>query len=180
MQHSNERQVAVALCEIESVNDNEEAWNGKADVIGANLFSSARGFFQQHAGLDSAGLQLAHFSQHTMQCSTGIEDVINQQDVAASDVQTELLREDQLARLGAKAITGDADEIEAERQGEAADQVREEKDGAVEDGDDDEFAYGEIPFNFGGKNFNAAGNLLLRVEGLLQFVKTRPRDGAWV
>src|SRR5207249_4832724 len=82
------------------------------------------------------------------------------------------------AGLGAKAITGDADEIEAQRQGEAADEIGQEKDGAIEDGDDDEFASGEIALDLCGKGFDAAGNLALSDEDLLQLVAPMPRNGA--
>src|SRR5437016_10543416 len=129
MQDADERQVAVALGEIQSISDDEELRNGKAYIVGADFFNAARSLFQQHAGFDSTWLQLPHFAQHAMQRSARVEDVVHEEDVAATDVQAELLREDQLAGLGAEPVAGDADEIEAERQGEAADQIGEEKDG---------------------------------------------------
>src|SRR2546423_12912795 len=100
MQHANERQVAISLGEVESVADNEELGNGKTDIVGADSFNAARSLFQQHAGFDSARLQLPHFAQHAMQGSAGIEDVVHQQHVTSANVQAELLREDQLAGLG--------------------------------------------------------------------------------
>src|SRR5438105_6465539 len=178
MEHANERQVAVALREVESITDDEEFGNGKAYVIGSDFFNAVHSLFQQHAGFDSTWLQLPHFAQYAMQRSARVEDVVHEEDVAATDVQAELLREDQLAGLGAEPVAGDADEIEAERQGEAADQIGEEKDGAIEDGDDDEFASGEIALDLCRKGFDAAGNLALRDEDLLQLVAPMPRNGA--
>src|SRR5437764_6146493 len=112
MEHADERQVAVAVCEIQSISDDEEFGNGKAYVIGSDFFNAARSLFQQHAGFDSTWLQLPHFAQHAMQRSAGIEDVVHQQNVASANVQAELLGEDQLAGLGAEPVAGDADEIE--------------------------------------------------------------------
>ena len=51
--------VLAAWTFAKSITDNEEAWNGKADVISADFFDSPNRFFEQDAGLDAARLQLA-------------------------------------------------------------------------------------------------------------------------
>ena len=140
VQHADERQVAVTLGKVQPVADDEQIRNLEADVIRIHFFHAARGLVQQHADFDPARLERADFWQHAAHGLAGVEDVVHQQHVAPADVEPQLLGEDQFAGFRAGAVAGNAYEIQAQRQVQMPDQIREEHHGAVEQRDDDGFA----------------------------------------
>src|SRR5437867_4485318 len=116
MEDPDKWQVAIALGKIEPVTDNEQIRNVKANVIGVNVLNTPFGLLEQHAGFQTARLQLLDLRDHSLQSPAGIEDVVHEQDVASTHVQAQLLGENQLAGFAAGAITRNPDEIQTQRQ----------------------------------------------------------------
>src|SRR2546430_457711 len=75
---------------------------------------------------------IANLAEHAIQGLAGIKDVVHEQHVSAPHIQAQLFREDQLAGFGSGAIAGDADEIEAQRQCQVANQVGQKHHRAIE------------------------------------------------
>ncbi len=161
---ADEGEVAVALSVVEAVADDELVGDDKANVVGGDRLDAAFGFVEEDADFDFAGLEFAEAGQDAGEGLAGVKDVVDEKNVAARDVQAEFLGENEFAGFGAGAVAGDADEVQAEWEGEAAEKIGEENNGAVEEGDDDEVAPGEVALDFGGERFDAAGKFFLRNE----------------
>src|ERR1019366_6502250 len=179
VQHAHEREIAVTLGKIKSVADDKKIGDFKAHEIRLHVVRAARGLVQQHAGLDAARLEQLQLGQDTAHGFAGVENVIHQQDVAATHIQPQFLGEYQVARFGAEAVTGHADEIEAQWQVQMPDQIREEQHGAVEQRDDNHFTPAKVALDFARQRFDAPGNLLVGDEDFLHLLAPARRDGSF-
>src|SRR3954471_13194598 len=112
MQHADKWQVAVTLGEIEAVADDKVVRNFEADEISLDGFEPPRRLVEQDARLDSARLEGAELARDEVESFSGIEDIIDEQDGAAADVEAQFLGEHQVAGLGTGTVAGDTHEIE--------------------------------------------------------------------
>ena len=92
-------------------------------------------------------------------------------------VQPQFLCEHQFAGFHAGAIAGDADEIQAQRQDKAPDQVRQEHDRAVEQRHDNQFAPSEVAFDLAGQSRDAPGDLSIGDENAPDLPPPARRNG---
>ena len=122
----------IPLGEIQSIADHKIIWNFKADIIRFDIFHAARRFVQENAGFDPARLERLQFAEHASHRFAGIQNIVHQQHVASAHVEPQFFGEKQIAGFHAETIAGNADKIQAQRQIEAPDQIREEHDRAVE------------------------------------------------
>src|SRR6185436_5478142 len=148
MQHADKWQVPKTLGKIEAVTDDKIVRDFEADEISLNGFEPARGFIEEDAGLDPAGFQGAELTRDQVESFACVEDVVDEQNVAPAHIEAQFLGENEFAGFSASAIAGDAHEIQAKRQGKAANEIGQKHNRAVEQRDDHHFASFEIGFNF--------------------------------
>src|SRR6476646_10705837 len=86
-----ERQIAVALVVVQPVPDDEAVGYLEADVAGRQLDLAARGLGQQCADLQRARVARAEVAHQILQRQPGIDNVLDDQDVAAFDRGVEVL-----------------------------------------------------------------------------------------
>src|SRR3954463_2192056 len=98
MQHSDERQIAVTLGEIKSVADHEEIGNCKSGVIGVGVGFATRLFVEKNARADGGGFELLQPVSHGGQSPAGVEDVIDDENLAAFNIEAEFFSEKKFAR----------------------------------------------------------------------------------
>ena len=99
MQHPDERQIAIALREVQSVAHDEEVGDFEPHIVRFHRFHAARRFVQQHARLDPARLEGAELAQHAVERLARVENVIHQQHIAPSHVEPQFLGKDEVARI---------------------------------------------------------------------------------
>src|SRR5689334_10778184 len=116
MEHSDKRQIAIALGKIQTISNDEKIRNFESHVIGFNLLDSPRGFIQQDASLDATRFKGFELCKNAKKCFAGIENVVHQQHIASANVQAELFCKNEVARLRAGSVTGYADKIESQWQ----------------------------------------------------------------
>jgi hypothetical protein len=173
-----EGEVAVALGVIEAVTDNEKIGNLESDVMGPDDFLSASGLFEENANPEAPGAGGTKPGHDSFEGLAGVEDVVDDEDVAATEIEPHFLGEDEFAGLGFRAIAGDAKEIQFDWQGKVAEQIGEEEDRTVEEGDDDEFGAGGIALDLAREMANAGGDLGAGEQNAGDVVPPAARDGS--
>ena len=94
MQNPNKGQVAVTFRKIQPVPDDKTVRNIKPNIIGLHIFNAARGFIEQHADFYPPGAKRTKFLHHTNHGMARIENVIDQQHIAALDIQAQFFSKD--------------------------------------------------------------------------------------
>src|SRR5690349_8795989 len=162
LENPDEGQVAKAFGEVQSVADDEQIRDGESDIVSFDGFDPASGLVEQDAGAEPPGLQLLNHGTDTAHGASRIQNIVYQQDVASLHIEAQFLGKDQFARDGAGAVAGHANEIETEWNGEVANEVGEKKDGAIEEGNDDQLPPGEVFRDPAGELTNPPGQLRRR------------------
>src|SRR5918992_652418 len=85
LQHTDVGQVAVALVEVESVADDESVRNREADVVDRDLRQTPCGLVEQAADADRGRIALPQVAQQVVQGEAGVDDVLDNDDVAPLD-----------------------------------------------------------------------------------------------
>ena len=170
MQHADEGQVAVSFREVQAVADHKVVRHGEPDVIGRDFFNAPRGFVEQDADFDAARFEGANFGQHAIQGLAGVQDVVQEQHIAATHVQPQFLGENQVTRFQAVAVTGNAQKIQSQRQVQMPQQIRQKHHRAVEQRDDDGFAPVKVALDFARQAADASRELRFRDEHALNFL----------
>ena len=176
MQHPDERQVPIPLREIQSIADDKKVRDFKTDVICLDVLRPAARLVEHHADFYPTRFERLDFGQHAAHGFAGVQNVVHQQHVTPAHVQPQFLGENQFARFRAEAIAGNAHEIEPQRQVEMPDQIRQEHDRAVEQGNHHHFASAKIALDFVRHHPDAAGNLAFRDEHALDLFAPARRD----
>ena len=96
-QNAQVRQIAVMLREVQSVADNEFVGNFKAAVIDFHVDFAARRLVEQRADFDAGGLLVEEIIDEVIHCRARIDDVFDEQDVAAFRVVVEVFEDVDLA-----------------------------------------------------------------------------------
>src|SRR5205807_269746 len=109
-----------------------------------------------------------------------IDDVLDQQDVAAGDLDIEILDQPHGAALGGgAAVAGDGHEVHGDRDRDRAAEVGDEVDGSLQHRDQQGKTAGVVPGDVPREPGDPGGDLLLREEDLLDvFRGTRHRAAA--
>ena len=138
-------EVAVALGVVEAVADREAVGDLEADVAGREVDAQALRLGQQGADLQRgriARLQVAH---QVLQGEAGVDDVLDDQHVAVFDRRIEVLEDAHHARgVGLRAVAGDRHEVDLAGDVDAAHQVGEKEDRALEHADHEEVTPGVL------------------------------------
>src|SRR6266498_553934 len=87
------RQVAVALGEVQAVADGETIGDLEADELDRQLDLAAVGLGQQSAHLERRRVARAEVAKQILQRQPGVDDVLDDQDVAALDRRVEVLED---------------------------------------------------------------------------------------
>jgi len=127
------RELTVTSRIVESVADYEMIGYGEAYPVRFEWGFATSWLVEQHAGMDGCGIARENFVLYTRQGVAGIEDVVDEEDVAVLDLGSEVAQ-DTRARLGRSriAVTGYANAIESEWSTQVADEVCGEYDGPVQ------------------------------------------------
>src|SRR5438034_9687787 len=87
------REVPVTLAEVEAVADHEAVRNLEADVAHGDVDLAARGLRHQRADLEACRLAGFEVPHQVGQGQAGVDDVLNDEDVAGLDVDVEVLQD---------------------------------------------------------------------------------------
>ena len=97
LEHADVGQVAVLLGVVETVADHEPVLDREADVVHLHVDLAAARFAQQAGGAQRAGTAGQQDFLQVMQGQAGVDDVFDDDHVAAFDADVEILREAHLA-----------------------------------------------------------------------------------
>jgi hypothetical protein len=134
-------QVAVALVEVEAVADEELVRHREADVANRQVVdeASVRPVEERDRG-ERGRLAERKRAADVVQRQPGVDDILDEQDVAAGDREVEIL-DQSYARLGAPAsVARERDEVDRMRDGNRAREVCQEEDARLQRGDEDRLA----------------------------------------
>src|ERR671919_3188271 len=92
-QGADERQVAVAFGVVEPVPDHEHARDVEAGVLHLDVGLELLGLVQQGAHLEGGRAPAAEVLEQVVQGQAGVDDVLDEQHVAALDLAVEVLEE---------------------------------------------------------------------------------------
>ena len=139
-------QVAVLLEQVQAVAEDELVGDLLADVVGVDVDLSSGGLVQECAGLDASGTLGLDVIHQELQGIAGVNDILDDQDVAVGHVGTvEVdLHLDVAIGLGAVAVGIGADELHLADGVQLLGQVDGEHDGALQNADDDQVLVGVV------------------------------------
>src|SRR6476620_6017850 len=83
-EHANVRQVAIPLHEVEAVTDDKFIVDWEADIIRINVSRALFPFAQQHTDPNAAWLGGFQFFANSRERVTGIQNIIQNQNVSAA------------------------------------------------------------------------------------------------
>src|SRR5262249_44764027 len=152
--------------------DDELVGDFKSDIVNMRLLRRRPVLAQQHAALHAGSAELAQDGHDELDGSAAVEDVVDEQHMAATDV-AELLA-DELRALGAQRLAGiaaDGHQADLHLHWQLADEIAAEDHRAGEDRDDGDFRLTPrrpwremIPRDLLGHLADAGHDLILRNE----------------
>ena len=137
-------QVPVALLQVEPVADEELVRHGEADVADGQVLDEAaiRTVEERHGG-ERGGIAERQRLAEVVERQAGVDDVLDDQDVAAGDLRVEILEQADArmaALVGAGRVARELDEVEAVVDPDRARQVGDEDDARLERRDEQRLA----------------------------------------
>ena len=134
-------QVAVALLEIEAVSHEELVGHREAHVADGHVLDQAaiRTVEERH-GRQRGGIAEGERLAEVVERQAGVDDVLDDQDVAAGDLRVEILEEADAAMpalVGAGRVARELDEVQAVVDPDRARQVGDEDDARLERRDEE-------------------------------------------
>lgn len=164
-------EVAVTFGEIETVTDDETVGDLKPHEVGFELNFTPAFFVEEDAGAHAGGILFFDQIDDDRESFPGVEDVVDEEDVAASDIEREAVKEVRFAaRPGVVAVAGDADAVEPDGIGDLTKQIGGEEDGAVDDRDDSDLFFAVGRGDVGAQFFKATFDRSLAHEDSLEIV----------
>src|SRR4029453_10369422 len=148
-------QVAIGIVIVEAVTNNEHVGDFKADIVGPKGDLLLPFFQHEHSGADRPWAALVEQRNHFEQRVARVEDVIDDQHVAASDFGKHVEVDGERSALGT-FIAASLNHANAQRHVELADQVSQENDAARHDGNDGERSARFAETNLGRQVVNRA------------------------
>ena len=141
----NRVEVAVALVDVEAVAHDEVRRDREADVL-ERLFDALLALFeQQRADLEALGAARAEVLAQVVEREPGVDDVLDDQHVAAEQVDVEVLHDaHDAAGLGRGAVGRDRHEVDLDGEFDRAHEVGHEVDGALQDADEQRRVLGVV------------------------------------
>src|SRR4051812_48931043 len=135
------RQVAVALGVVQAVADGELVRDLEAHVARNDLDLAPFRLRQQRADLQRRGVARAEIPHQILQGQARVDDVLDDQHVAALDRRVEVLEDPHhAAGVGLRAVAGHGHEVDLDRDVDLAHQIAEEEHGALQDADEQQVA----------------------------------------
>src|SRR5215207_3690607 len=105
LEGANEREIAVALGVVEPVPDHEHARDVEAGVLHLDVGLELLGLVEQGAHLEGGRAPAAQVLEQVVQGQAGVDDVLDDEHVAALDLAVEVLEDADNARgLGGRAV----------------------------------------------------------------------------
>src|SRR5262245_28123291 len=136
LQDADVRKVPVALREVEPVTDDEPIWDLEADVTDGNVDLPPRRLRQERADLERGGTPRPEVAHQVRERKPGVDDVLDDEDVAVLERDVEVLENaDDARRVTRRSVAGDGHEVDLARNSQLAHQVGHEEDRALEDAD---------------------------------------------
>lgn len=176
LKDTDERKISVAFREIEAVAHHKVIVDFESDVIRFDVLDAPGALIEEHADFQAARLERPKGGADALDRSAGVENIIDEQHVASSNIETKLLCVNEVTGPRLLAVTGNPDEIEPERQREVADQVRKEKDRSVQKGNDDQVAAPIVTTDLARESADAFLNLVRSDEDAIHFTFPDSRD----
>ena len=159
-------EVAIVVVVIESVADDEMIFDGEAEVIRRDFDLRACRFPEQDRCFQAGGLECGELSEELLQCLAGVEDVVNEQDIAPGEWGEIFEIRAECARGGAGAgVTGSLQHADLMRHAKLFHQVGQKEEAASHDAEQRERAFVIIGGNGGGQFLHSLGDLCFRDEG---------------
>jgi hypothetical protein len=137
------RQVAEPLVEVEAIADEELVGNRESDVGDRQVVDEASvGPVEQRDGGDRARRAQGERSRQRVQRETGVDDVLDKQDVLIDDVEVEVLEQPDRRRATgrAAAVSRELDEVDPVDDRERPGKVGEEDEARLEAADQNRVA----------------------------------------
>ena len=146
LEDADEGEIAVVAGVVESVADDEFVVDLEADVVGGDGGGALFAFAEEDAVADAGGVAfLGEAFADGVEGAAAVEDVIDDEDVLAGEVgEFDLIEGDDAGALGAAVVAGDGDGFHFQGEVDAAEEIGEEDEAAVEDGDDGEVFAGVV------------------------------------
>ena len=160
---ANERQMAELTAVIEAVADHEFVLDLEADVFHRDVDLTATGLAQQACCAERFRVSGAKDLLQVRQREPGIDDVLDDDDVAPLKRRVQVLQESNLSRcVGRSAVARDGNEIERDRsRRHRPGKVGEEHKGAFQHGDKVQLVARRVrPIDLSGQFADARLNLL--------------------
>src|ERR1700730_2440958 len=155
-------QVAVPLADVEPVADDEVGWDPKPDVAQVEVVALEPFLQEQSAHLDRRRPARRQVLPQVRQREAGVDDVLDDQDVAAGEVDLEVLLDaDDAAGTGGGPVGRHRHEGELDGQVDGAGKVAHEDERALEDPDEQRRMTGVV----GGDLLAELGDALLELFG---------------
>src|SRR5262245_53636343 len=133
---AHEREVSVALGEVQAVPDHELVRDLEADVTAVNVDLPAGRLRQEGADLERGRLARLEVPQQVGEREPRVDDVFDDEDVPSLDRDVEVLEDAHDARrVDARAVARDGHEVDLARHLDPPHEVGHEEDGALENGD---------------------------------------------
>src|SRR5687768_4283205 len=149
------RKVAVLLRVVEAVPHHKLVLDGEADVFNGHVDFPPRRLAEQAGGAESSRRARPQDVLQVGECQAGIDDVLDDDDVAAFETGVEVLQQLHLSgRLGARAVAGYRDEVHRRVAFQRAREIGKKHERALEDAYQVN-AVGMIAADFGGKAADA-------------------------
>src|SRR6478672_9309070 len=164
-------QVAVLLVVVEAVADDELVGDVEADVLHRDVDLDDVGLAQQRADLDRGGAARLEVGLDPRERQAGVDDVLDDEHVAAADVGVEVLEDaDDAGGLRAGAVGRDRHPVHRRGAGEGTHEVGHDDDGTLEDTDEEELLALVVLPDVGGELGEAGLDLLLGEQDLGQVI----------
>lgn len=150
-------EVAVVLVVVHAVADDEFVFETVADVIDVDGDDVGGGLVEKGAYAERCGVAGPEIFGEVAEGLAGIDDVFDEDDVAAGDGVVEVFEDADDAGGGIALVAGDGEEVDGEGEVEAADEVGHEDEGALEHADEDGIEGGDVTGDLGGEAADAGG-----------------------
>jgi hypothetical protein len=175
-------QVPVALVEVEAVADEVLVGDGEADVAHRQVLDEpAVRTVEERRGRERARPPQPERPEEVVERQAGVDDVVDQEHVAAGDVAVEILQQPDAplaARVGT-AVAGELDEVDAVGDRDCAAEVGEEDEARLQQADEDRFAADVVGRDLTAELADARRDLLRRqvdgTDSLVQLYDARSR-----
>src|SRR5205085_1910692 len=120
IEHTHIRQVSVPLREVEAVADHEPVRDLEADVAHGDVDLPALRLRQKRTDFQRRGLSRLQVAHQIGEGETGVDDVLDDEDLASLDVDVEVLENPHNSgRVGRVAVTRDRHEVDLARDRQA-------------------------------------------------------------